>query len=84
MAKKLKKFLFFWEIWSFCAYKIVGGDIMIQLSNQQLSSMYGKVITASALLGYPAVAAGVAAIIKILTSSKGRVSVPGINITWGN
>lgn len=57
---------------------------MIQLSNQQLESMYGKVISATALLGYLAVAAGVAAIIKILTSSKGRVSIPGINITWGN
>ncbi len=57
---------------------------MIQLSHQQLSRMYGKVVTTSALLGYLAIAAGAAAIIKILTSSKGRVSIPGINITWGN
>lgn len=57
---------------------------MIQLSNEQLKVMHGAVITTSALLGYLAVAAGIAAILKILTSSKGRVQIPGINITWGN
>lgn len=57
---------------------------MIQLSNEQLSKMHGRVITASAALGYLAIAAGIAAIVKILTSSRGRVQIPGINITWGN
>lgn len=32
---------------------------------------------------YIAVAAGVAAIFKILTSSRGRVSIPGVEMTWG-
>lgn len=41
-------------------------------------------MTTTALLGYLAIAAGVAAIVKIITSSRGRVSVPGINISWGN
>lgn len=56
---------------------------MYELSDEQLRFMYGKVITATSVLTYVAIAAGCAAIIKILTSSKGRVSVPGINISWG-
>ena len=35
------------------------------------------------VLVYFAVAAGVAAIFKILTSSRGRVSIPGVEMTWG-
>lgn len=57
---------------------------MIELSQNDMMKMNGKVISSTALLGYLAVAAGIAAIYKILTSSKGRVSIPGINITWGN
>lgn len=57
---------------------------MIQLTNEQMQSMYGKIITPTAMLGYLAVAAGVAAILKILTSSRGRVSIPGINVSWGD
>lgn len=38
----------------------------------------------SSILLYVAIAAGVAAIFKILTSSRGRVSIPGTQITWGN
>ena len=56
---------------------------MIQLSDEQLKRMNGKVIAATTLLGYVAVVAGCAAILKILTSTRGRVSVGGINITWG-
>lgn len=41
-------------------------------------------MTTTTLLAYVAVAAGVAAIIKIVTSSKGRVSIPGVNISWGS
>jgi hypothetical protein len=37
----------------------------------------------SSLILYVAVAAGVAAILKILTSSRGRVSIPGVQMTWG-
>jgi hypothetical protein len=37
----------------------------------------------SSLLLYVAVAAGVAAIFKLLTSTRGRVSIPGIQMTWG-
>ena len=40
-------------------------------------------MTTSALLLYVAVAAGVAAIYKVLTSGRGRVSIPGIEVTWG-
>lgn len=57
---------------------------MFQLSHEQMEKMHGQVLTTSALLGYLAVAAGVAAIFKILTSSRGRVQIPGIHITWGN
>ena len=35
------------------------------------------------VLVYIAVAAGVAAIFKILTSSRGRVSIPGVEMTRG-
>lgn len=56
---------------------------MIVLQEQEMRKMYGQVLTTSALLGYLAVAAGAAAIIKILTSSRGRVSIPGVNISWG-
>ena len=56
---------------------------MIQLNDEQLKLMHGKVLSATALLGYVAVVAGCAAILKILTSTRGRVSIGGINITWG-
>ena len=35
------------------------------------------------MLTYIAIGAGVAAIIKILFSKRGRVSIPGIKIGWG-
>lgn len=37
----------------------------------------------STILLYVAVAAGVAAIYKVLTSGRGRVSIPGVELTWG-
>jgi hypothetical protein len=40
-------------------------------------------MTASALLLYVAIAAGVAAVYKVLTSGRGRVSLPGVEMTWG-
>jgi len=36
----------------------------------------------STVLIYVAVAAGIAAVVKILTSSRGNVSIPGIKIQW--
>lgn len=40
-------------------------------------------ISTTAALGYLAVAAGIAAIIKILFSSSGRVVLPGFTAQWG-
>lgn len=57
---------------------------MIPLTEKEMKQMKGGIITATALLGYVAVAAGVAAIVKIITSSRGKISIPGINIQWGN
>jgi hypothetical protein len=37
----------------------------------------------STILVYVAIAAGVAAIYKVLTSSRGRVSIPGLEVSWG-
>lgn len=56
---------------------------MIQLSDEQLRKMNGKVIAATTLLGYLAVVAGAVAILKILTSSRGRLSISGISFSWG-
>ena len=35
------------------------------------------------MLTYIAIAAGVVAIIKILFSKRGRISIPGVKIGWG-
>lgn len=40
-------------------------------------------ITTSAALGYVAVAAGIAAVIKILFSGSGRLRLPGFTAQWG-
>ena len=56
---------------------------MLVLQDHELMEMHGKSITATALLTYVAIVAGCAAIIKILTSSKGRLSIPGITFSWG-
>lgn len=37
----------------------------------------------STILVYVAIAAGIAAIYKVLTSSRGRVSIPGVEVSWG-
>jgi hypothetical protein len=36
------------------------------------------------MLTYIVIGAGVVAVIKILLSRRGRVSIPGVHITWGN
>ena len=56
---------------------------MLVLSDYELQEVHGKVIAASAIIGYVMVAAAVAGVIKILTSSKGRVSFAGFTMTWG-
>lgn len=56
---------------------------MIVMQEKEMRSMVGQVLTTSAILGYLAIAAGAAAIFKIITSSRGRVSIPGVNISWG-
>ncbi len=38
----------------------------------------------STLLLYIAVAAGIAAIFRLLTAGRGRVSIPGISMSWGD
>ena len=57
---------------------------MLVISDCELMEMNGKAITATALLGYIAVIAGLAAIVKILTSSRGRLTLPGgFTFSWG-
>ena len=57
---------------------------MLILQDHELLEMHGKAVTATALLTYLAIVAGAAAILKILTSSKGRVTLPGGFIfSWG-
>ena len=57
---------------------------MIQeCTKEEMQQMWGGVITTTTLLAYVAIAAGVAAIVKILTSSRGKVGIPGVNIQWG-
>lgn len=39
-------------------------------------------VTLTGIMLYVAVAAGISAIIKVLTSGKGRVKLPGISMEW--
>ena len=64
-------------------FSIEGGEHMLVLSDYELQKVHGKAITAAAIIGYVMVAAAVAGIIKILTSSKGRVSLGSFTMTWG-
>lgn len=41
-------------------------------------------ITTSTALSIVIISAGIAAIFKILFSSSGRLSIPGITASWGN
>jgi hypothetical protein len=53
----------------------------------QLFQMIGKevtMITTSTALSIVIISAGIAAIFKILFSSTGRLTIPGLNATWGN
>ncbi|MEA5026198.1 hypothetical protein SDC9_90733 [bioreactor metagenome] len=39
-------------------------------------------MTTATLITYVVIAAGVAAIIKVLSSGRGKVDIPGISIQW--
>ncbi|MGL5540066.1 MAG: hypothetical protein ACRDBX_00370 [Erysipelotrichaceae bacterium] len=55
------------------------------LSEQECKTTWGaEIVTGATLLTYLALAAGAAAILKLLTSSRGKVRIPGIDISWGN
>ena len=53
------------------------------LSEKECRSLMGWGITAGSLLLYMGITALGAAIIKILFSSRGKVSMAGISLTWG-
>ena len=56
---------------------------MRQLSKEEMKEIVGREpITLSGALLYVAIAAGVTAIIKMLTSGRGRVKLPGIQLEW--
>lgn len=53
------------------------------LTTQEMLATKGKeMVTLSGIMLYVAVAAGVSAVIKVLTSGKGRVKLPGISMEW--
>ena len=54
------------------------------LSDNECSKLVGGAITAGALILYLAVAAVAAGIIKVLSSKRGRVSLGGLQIHWGD
>lgn len=58
--------------------------MIIRLTKEEMMKLNGGIIETTAILGYIAIAAGVAAIVKIVTSSRGKVSIPGVDIQWGN
>lgn len=49
----------------------------------QIRKVGGHFMATSTILVYVAIAAGVAAIYKVITSGRGRVSLPGVELTWG-
>lgn len=56
----------------------------MELSRRRCSEMYGRGVTPGNLILYLGISAMVAAVIKILFSKRGRVSLAGINLQWGN
>ncbi len=54
------------------------------LNHYECTKLTGKGFTPGTLFLYLAITALGAAIIKILFSSRGRVSFGGLNMTWGN
>lgn len=56
---------------------------MQKMDTQEMIVTKGREpVTLTGVLLYVAVAAGVSAIIKVLTSGKGRVKIPGITMEW--
>ncbi len=54
------------------------------INKEQCRHLYGLGVTASSLILYLSIAALAAGILKLLTSKRGRVSLGGLNIQWGN
>lgn len=40
-------------------------------------------MTTGSVLGFLAILAGIAAVFKIIFSGRGRVGLPGFNVSWG-
>lgn len=56
---------------------------MRQLTTAEMRQIVGREpITLTGALLYVAVAAGITAIIKMMTSGRGRVKLPGIQLEW--
>lgn len=56
---------------------------MSQLTIVEMKEVIGREpITLTGALLYVAVAAGITAIIKMMTSGRGRVKLPGIQLEW--
>ncbi len=57
----------------------------MEIRDERLSEVVGsEIFSTSALLAYLAIIAGAAAIYKIVTSARGRVKIPGLEINWGD
>lgn len=57
--------------------------MMHEMTMDEMRNVKGRdPVTLTGIMLYVAVAAGVSAIIKVLTSGKGRVKLPGISMEW--
>jgi len=56
---------------------------MVQLDQAVSSKLYGQAITASTLMLILVLTAGVVAVIKMLTSSRGKVKIGDLTFQWG-
>lgn len=55
-----------------------------ELTVEEMKSAYGGAIVVSTWIGYAAIAAGFAAVAKVIFSKRGKVSIGGFGISWGN
>lgn len=55
-----------------------------ELTVNEMQSTYGGAIVVSTWIGYAAIAAGFAAVVKVVFSKRGKVSLGGFGISWGN
>lgn len=57
---------------------------MVEMTTKELVEAKGsEPISLAMLIAYLGLIAGGAAIIKLLTSSRGKVKIPGLDISWG-